>query len=1014
MPEPPQPSDQTQDQPAAPEQVRGRFVAAWDEALLKSGSPPDLDSFLASLNETERLQLRPELEALEQDYRQRCEDRTQMLGGVAPAGPENGDGLFTLPDTPPPAEAGGTVDFRPDRTEPDRPKGIVDFQPGKTGGTVDFQPGLTGGTVDFAALPSDGSPGGTLDFQPSAAPDGSGGTADFTPGPGITADAGRTQGPRSRGTVPVQTIAGYEILGTLGRGAMGVVYKARQRGLKRLVALKMILSGEHADERDLARFKIEAESIAQLQHPNIVQVYEVGEENGRPFFSLEYVDGGSLQKLIHGEPQPPRQAAEMARQLAAGMACAHEQGVVHRDLKPANILLTREGTPKITDFGLAKRLEEESGQTHSGTILGTPSYMAPEQAEGKIHEVGPLSDIYGLGAILYELLTGRPPFKGSSVLDTLEQVRKREPVAPTQLQPKVPRDLETICLKCLQKDPRKRYASAADLAEDLLRFRNNEPIRARPVPFYERAWRWCRRNPKVALLSAGMVVFLIGWAISATVLKLEADENARIARVNEDLAREKKREADENARQARVNEKKALQNAEAAIRRVIGLGEYLQVQFRRREKDFGPKGRALRDELLDKLHNDLIGMARDIERTKVSSFTVASALQQLGDLLRHLGRGQEALTQFQKAYNITKAVAAERPKDEKAQANLAAMVNFLGDMARELNGDAAADVACHLKALAIHEQLLAHWQVGYFHSRTQLQIFEAQDQCRIGQLELELGHPHKAREYFQKCFALRLAWIKREPRNASAQSYMAEVCLGLGSATWRLGDAGAADKNCAEAARITEALLQTNPNNLGFQADLADIYETWGDAQLGLGRKDDAQKSYAKALKASQAALAKGTEDYAYRRTLLAQAHERLAAVATEPSEAADHYQAELPIRKELLDSDPSNLTVQAAYLLTLAHCGQVAEAAAGADQLGKQVPLLLQKARCYAACAVASMQPGQAKDYRDKALDALRGAAAAGFRDPAALRSDPNLVPVRREPAFSALLATLRPKAND
>ena len=197
-------------------------------------------------------------------------------------------------------------------------------------------------------------------------------------------------------------------------------------------------------------------------------------------FSLEYVDGGSLTARIDGEPQPPREAARIVHLLAGAMDCAHKAGVVHRDLKPANVLLTADGAPKITDFGLAKRLQEDSGQTRSGSILGTPGYMAPEQAEGKNSEVGPLADVYALGAILYELLTGRMPFRAPSVLETLEQVRTREPVAPAELQPTVPRDLETICLKCLQKDPRRRYDGAAALAEDLRRFLGQEPILARP------------------------------------------------------------------------------------------------------------------------------------------------------------------------------------------------------------------------------------------------------------------------------------------------------------------------------------------------------------------------------------------------------------------------------------------------------------------------------------------------------------------------------------------------------
>jgi ABC-type amino acid transport substrate-binding protein/tRNA A-37 threonylcarbamoyl transferase component Bud32 len=304
-------------------------------------------------------------------------------------------------------------------------------------------------------------------------------------------------------------IRGYEILEELGRGGMAVVYKARQLSLKRVVALKMVLAGARASPQELDRFRREAEAAAQLQHPNIVQIYEVGDQDGFPYFSLEFVDGGSLAQRLQGAAQPARWAAQLVETLARAVEVAHRHGVIHRDLKPGNVLLTSEGAVKITDFGLAKRLGGQADQTQSGTILGTPSYMAPEQASGKTKEVGPPADVYALGAILYELLTGSPPFRTETVLDTLVQVREREPNRPRSLNPEVPQDLETICLKAMAKEPRQRYASARELADDLARFVNGLAIEARPVTSLERSWRWCRRNPGVAALSgvaAGLVV----------------------------------------------------------------------------------------------------------------------------------------------------------------------------------------------------------------------------------------------------------------------------------------------------------------------------------------------------------------------------------------------------------------------------------------------------------------------------------------------------------------------------
>jgi WD40 repeat protein/tRNA A-37 threonylcarbamoyl transferase component Bud32 len=332
-------------------------------------------------------------------------------------------------------------------------------------------------------------------------------------------------------------VPGYEILAELGRGGMGVVYKARQLKANRTVALKMILSGAHAGTEARARFRTEAEAIARLQHPHIVQIHEVGEHEGLPYFSLEFCPGGSLEKKLAGTPLPPKEAVALVEALARGMQAAHERGVIHRDLKPANVLLAEDGTPKVTDFGLAKKLDE-AGQTAEGEVMGTPSYMAPEQAGGKSKELGPACDVYALGAILYDCLTGRPPFRAATALDTLMQVVSDEPVPPRQLNAQVPRDLETVCLKCLQKGPPQRYASALALGEDLRRFRVGEPVAARPVGRLGRSAKWARRNPTVAALLAAVVVVLVAGASVASVFAVLADRRAE----KEALAR---READE-------------------------------------------------------------------------------------------------------------------------------------------------------------------------------------------------------------------------------------------------------------------------------------------------------------------------------------------------------------------------------------------------------------------------------------------------------------------------------------
>jgi WD40 repeat protein/tRNA A-37 threonylcarbamoyl transferase component Bud32 len=318
----------------------------------------------------------------------------------------------------------------------------------------------------------------------------------------------------------------YDILGEIGRGGMGVVYKARHRRLGRTVALKMLLRGAYAEPEEKARFRAEAEAVARLQHANIVQLFEVGEHDGgdgqpRPYITLELVDGESLSTRMAGRPQPPRAAAAWVEAVARAVQFAHDRGVVHRDLKPSNVLLAADGQPKLCDFGVAKLLTGSDLKTLSGAVIGTIEYMAPEQAAGAV--VGPPADIYALGAILYTALTGRPPFQGTNALVALEQVRSREPVPPRLLVPLVPRDLNTICLKCLEKKPAARYPTAAALADDLRRFLAGEPIVARPVSGWERTWKWSKRRPAVAgLLALSLAVIFVGFP-GAMALWLQAD-----------------------------------------------------------------------------------------------------------------------------------------------------------------------------------------------------------------------------------------------------------------------------------------------------------------------------------------------------------------------------------------------------------------------------------------------------------------------------------------------------------
>jgi serine/threonine-protein kinase len=927
--------------------TRQQFIAALSETL-RGGAPPDVEAYLAAIPEPHRSALRGELEALQTQHgRAQTTEATQ-------------------------AEANGS-------------------SPEKLGpvGTVDYAP---------EAMPPDGP-------EPSQVTGG--------------ADAADTQVPRPRVLTHPKRVAGYEILGVLGHGAAGVVYRARQPGLNRQVALKMILSAGHASDHELARFRAEADAVARLQHPNIVQIYEVGEDDGRPFLSLEYVDGTTLDKHIHGTPQLPRTAAMLVQTLAQAVEFAHRHGIIHRDLKPGNVLIQiadwrlkiadlktdgksaipdlQSAIPKITDFGLAKQLGEDSSHTRTGTILGTPGYMAPEQAQGLSRAVGPLADVYALGAILYELLTGRPPFRAPTVLETLEQVRTQEPVPPTRFQPRVPRDLETICLKCLQKDTARRYNSAGELAADLGRFVAGEPIRARPTRAAERLWRWARRNPRVAVLSATLAALVVLWAMSSSALawRLKAQKDAtEQARV----------QADENALAARRNEDRAVQAAAdardkhgRAIAQMIDLVEKLQKQLRskRLPATAAPELRRIREDMLATLRDSLLALARQMEAGGVTTFGMAATCQQLGDLLRKLGRGDEARRQYQQGYDLVRRVVDDQPDNDQARANLGVMLFRLGDMALELQGDAQAARDYYARARTLQQEIADHPRSHEFTELKNMILLSHAD-IRLGKAYLALGDPAEARRYFSEALTFRTAWSEAQPADVAARSYQSEADLWLGVVASHREDAAATRTHFERARQTCEELARRFPRDFSFQGDLAEVYGAQSEAQLRAGQVSAANQSATQARQHAEAVLAHDPDDVS-QLPLLAATYERQAAVCVrslKPAEAKKHYLQARALREELLQTEPANLPWRAAYALALAHADQPKRAAEVAADVrkraGQSTELLLQVARCYAVCAASDSPNRQA--YQEAAVRALREATREGFKDTFLLRTDPEL----------------------
>lgn len=624
-----------------------------------------------------------------------------------------------------------------------------------------------------------------------------------SPGLGSTVPPGFA-GAQLSATESSGTVGAYEILGELGKGGMGIVYKARQPSLRRLVALKMVLGGGAAE---VERLRAEAWAVARLQHPNIVQVYEVGDHQGLPFFSLEYMDGGSLAERIRGKPQPTRQAAALVETLARAMDYAHRQGIVHRDLKPANVLLTTQGMPKIADFGLAKRLGED-GNTRTGAVLGTPSYIAPEQAAGK-KNVGPAADIYALGAILYELLGGRPPYRGESPMDTMLQVLAGNLTAPTRLNPLVPRDLETICVKCLEKEPGRRYASAAALADDLRRFLNGESIQARPEGGIERLARWCRRRPLVAGLLAALLVLtltgigMVGWQWHRAEAHLQA------AQQNLAEATRQREIAEANAARAEAERQRAEWN----------LGQTRQVvdDFHTTVSDSQllgvPSLQPLRKQLLDAALRYYQGFLKQKGNDPALRRGLANAYFRVGRITTEIGSRSDALAAFRQSRTLFQELLPAAAADRDLRLDAASVDAAIGRMEKDMG---KLDDALHSyqQAENAFEELGA--DPSDPRARDNL-VFVASD---LGILYTEMRRPKEAIRAHDKARTL----LESLPATPSRQLGLVLCCGNLArlhAGEKRLAEAGTlADRAVALAAQ----LVGQAGNNAEFRRALAVSY----------------------------------------------------------------------------------------------------------------------------------------------------------------------------------------------
>jgi tetratricopeptide (TPR) repeat protein len=597
-----------------------------------------------------------------------------------------------------------------------------------------------------------------------------------------------------------QRIGDYELIERIARGGMGVVYRARQISLDREVAVKILLDSAFATPDELARFRAEAAAAAALQHPNIVAVHEIGEEKGRRYFSMDFVAGKDLAALTRDGPLPPRQAAELVAKVADAIRHTHERGILHRDLKPSNVLVDALGEPRVTDFGLAKRVAgRPSGPaelahqadaapplTLTGQVIGTPGYMSPEQATAK-RDIGPATDLYSLGALLYQLITGRAPFVGETPTAVLRQVEESEPVSPCLLNPSVSADLETICLKCLAKEPERRYASARELDEDLRRYLAGEPILARPISATQRAWRWCCRRPAIASLAA-VVASLLGIVAFGAVLSAQRFRTDREAEAG-----------------LRAEAESRLRQGERLIN--FMLGDLV--------KGLEPVGR------LDVLESAIAEVDRFYSETPPENMPLeaqrhrANALFQFGEIRSRQGRLPAALTNYDAAINAYSRLVSAAPTNLAWQNELARAWNSLG-IAFAMQKDFTNAAVALGRALAGREHLRnsqptnPEWLSGY-----------AATAQNLGQVQRNLGKLDQAEDLLRRAEKILQRWIETEPESLATRDRLATVKGSIGqllAARGKLNEAAAA---YSEKAQIHRALLRKDPQNTSWQANLA-------------------------------------------------------------------------------------------------------------------------------------------------------------------------------------------------
>ncbi len=730
-------------------------------------------------------------------------------------------------------------------------------------------------------------------------------------------------------------VPGYAVQSVLGRGGMGVVYRATDEELGRTVALKMLTGADFAGRAERVRFETEARSIASIQHENVVGVYEVGSVEERPYLVLEFAGGGSLRDRTHREPQPPDEATRTLVRLARGVQACHDAGVVHRDLKPANVLVTDDGTLKITDFGLAKLLDRDEGDalTRTGEVMGTPSYMAPEQATG-LGDVGRACDVYALGAILYELLAGRPPFVGPDALAVVRQVARDEPVSPRRLQPTVPRDLETICLKCLEKSPERRYASAAALADDLERHLAGEPIQARPVGPAERTWKWCRRRPTAAALIATSTLAVAVFVVGSLVY------NAKLDTANENL---QGTIADRDAaNRALKSTNEALEAELERSREVVEQGNELanwllldHVEGVSRLRGSSPVQKAL----LDRLRGYLDGLSEQIrdDETRLEQLNAADigrAYERIAEVQGHpshvnLGSTNDAVESYRRAEEIWKRLVAEAPDDSERRYHLAGLRSKLADvLLRQASLDEAErlyqqqlDVCDTLAEERADDARFGEFRVFLLVGLGDVAAARNEQKAALAKYEQALVEAEKAE--------------KHSDATDDAEGVVALAASRIGATHEALGDLDEAARQYQVALEHHRDLHELRPNDSVVQQGFAKALRKLGDLETRRGEYEPSLATYQRAEDLVDDLVAADPGNAALRREKLIML-ERIAlpAMMLERFDLAESsMRSAIQLVDELATGDPDNVELQRSRWIQRDKLGSVLLQSGRADE---------------------------------------------------------------------------------